>query len=295
MAATGSADTLRNIRRGSHPRVDTLEALCRVLGLEVQLGPGLLPPREDDVVPVREPTEFTGARELPVYAWTDRSEAGYRRQSNDGDRAPAPVDMSDELAFYLRVPDGALARAQIAQGDYCLVSPCAALEADQRAWFRHESGRETLKWILRLSGAGFDLGAWDLDERSRPRPSRVHWQRDAVVDRGVVHAVYRERPTAGKVLQPEPDWRPDARAELFRAGLLSDDLAGVSAVLEEAVSAVEEAETQIKRLAASDPISVSHAELLLRVIDDSLDSSLTRARSSVIENRSDTSGGPSRP
>ena len=39
MLATGSTDTVRNIRRGSNPRTDTLEAICGVLGLEIHLGP----------------------------------------------------------------------------------------------------------------------------------------------------------------------------------------------------------------------------------------------------------------
>ena len=39
MLATGSTDTIRNIRRGSNPRTDTLEALCGVLGVEVYVGP----------------------------------------------------------------------------------------------------------------------------------------------------------------------------------------------------------------------------------------------------------------
>ena len=39
MLATGSTDTVRNIRRGSNPRTDTLEAICGVLGLEIYLGP----------------------------------------------------------------------------------------------------------------------------------------------------------------------------------------------------------------------------------------------------------------
>ena len=38
LLATGSTDTVRNIRRGSSPRTDTLEALCGVLGLEIHLG-----------------------------------------------------------------------------------------------------------------------------------------------------------------------------------------------------------------------------------------------------------------
>ena len=38
LLATGSTDTIRNIRRGSSPRTDTLEAICGVLGVEIHLG-----------------------------------------------------------------------------------------------------------------------------------------------------------------------------------------------------------------------------------------------------------------
>ena len=294
MLATGSSDTLRNVRRGASPRVDTLEALCRVLGLEVQICPGLLAPKENDVVAVSTPTEFTGALELPVYEWADRSEAGYVRRRHDGDTAPAPVGTTDERAFYLRMPDGSMARALIAQSDYCLVSPHAQLEVDQRGWFRGPKGHETVNWVMRISAAGYDLGAWRLDERNHQKPTRVHWKQDDVVDRGAVLAVYKDRPTVGKPLQPAADWRPDARAELFRAGLFSDELSAVSEVIEEAVSAVVEAEMRIKLLAGTGAPSAPHARLILRIIDESLDDSLRRARSSVIENRLDTNGGTSR-
>lgn len=46
--ATGSSDTVRNIRRGSSPRLDSLEAICRVLGLRLQTAP------LDDLVQSRE-------------------------------------------------------------------------------------------------------------------------------------------------------------------------------------------------------------------------------------------------
>ena len=42
MLATGSTDTVRNIRRGSNPRTDTLEAICKVLGIQIYL----VPPRD---------------------------------------------------------------------------------------------------------------------------------------------------------------------------------------------------------------------------------------------------------
>ena len=39
LIATGSPDTLRTIRGGSIPRLDTLEALCRIFGLRLELVP----------------------------------------------------------------------------------------------------------------------------------------------------------------------------------------------------------------------------------------------------------------
>ena len=39
LLATGSTDTVRNMRRGATPRLDSLEALCRVLGFRLQLVP----------------------------------------------------------------------------------------------------------------------------------------------------------------------------------------------------------------------------------------------------------------
>ncbi len=39
LLATGSADTVRNLRRGSSPRLDSLEALCRVLGFRLEMAP----------------------------------------------------------------------------------------------------------------------------------------------------------------------------------------------------------------------------------------------------------------
>ena len=61
LLATGSTDTIRNIRRGSSPRTDTLEALCGVLGVEIHLGsPRDAAGREKDpppLVPDPEPAE----------------------------------------------------------------------------------------------------------------------------------------------------------------------------------------------------------------------------------------------
>ncbi len=39
MLATGSTDTVRNLRRGAIPRLDTLEAVCRTLGYRLEIVP----------------------------------------------------------------------------------------------------------------------------------------------------------------------------------------------------------------------------------------------------------------
>ncbi len=285
--ATGSSDTLRNIRKGAHPRVDTAEAFCRVLGLEIQIGPALLPPKEDGVPTTRPPTEFSGSRELPVYEWADPSEEGYLRRPDDATRAPAPVDLRDTLAFYARMPDTSMVPARVGKGDFCLISPCAQLQVDDRAWFRARTGRETIRWVTRLSETGYDLGAWHLDEAGHQAPRAVHWRREHLVDRGVVVSVYRERPTATKPLQPRADWRPDSLAELWRSAQCNKALATMCVDLDQAVSVLEEAEMKVRRLAGKGSISDFHAELLLRVLDHRLQASLGSIRSSLLSNTSD--------
>ncbi len=39
MLATGNTDTVRNLRRGATPRLDSLEAVCRALGYRLEMVP----------------------------------------------------------------------------------------------------------------------------------------------------------------------------------------------------------------------------------------------------------------
>ena len=279
--ATGSSDTIRHIRRGAVPRVTTLEALCRVLGLELQIQPGRLPPYEAATPTARPPTEFSESCELPVYEWEGASDEGYRRRPYENTRAPAPADLGDQQAFYLRMPDDSMVPARIGQHEYCLVSPCAKLQADQRAWFRGPTGQEAIKWVMRLSAAGYDLGSWAFDGVGHQKPTAVHWTREGVVDRGVVLAVYREEPAATKPQEPRADWRPDALTELWRSALLGDAPQRVAAELDKAVSVLEETEIQIKRLATRGMISDLHADQVVRVVDDRLQRSVRNMRSAA--------------
>ena len=116
------------------------------------------PPTSPSTPAPASPTTFTANRELPVYEWTESSSDGYLRQSREPSCAPAPSDVSDEQAFYVRMPDDSMAPAEISKGDYCLVSPFARVRVDQRVWIRTRPGPETIKWVLRLTPDGFDLG-----------------------------------------------------------------------------------------------------------------------------------------
>ena len=62
LLATGSTDTVRNMRRGATPRLDSLEALCRVLGFRLQLVPLDEP---------AQPPEWASAAERPP-EWSRR-------------------------------------------------------------------------------------------------------------------------------------------------------------------------------------------------------------------------------
>ena len=76
MLATGSTDTVRNIRRGSNPRTDTLEAICGVLDLEIYLGP----PQDDPGPEPPAPPEILDALGLAEGA----SLKGRRRGRSSG-------------------------------------------------------------------------------------------------------------------------------------------------------------------------------------------------------------------
>ena len=77
LLATGSPDTVRNMRRGSSPRLDSLEALCRILGFRLEM------------VPLDEPSHPPGGglavEERPEWSRRLREEI---RRDLVGDRRP---------------------------------------------------------------------------------------------------------------------------------------------------------------------------------------------------------------
>ena len=98
MIATGSTDTVRNIRRGANPRADTLEALCNAIGLELHIGP----PREQDDVATQASEPPPADAGVPV-AEATLDPAGFASDFKEAVR--------DEVANALRAETQAMRRA----------------------------------------------------------------------------------------------------------------------------------------------------------------------------------------
>ena len=266
--ATGSPDTLRAIRNGATPRVDTLERLCEALGLRLQLSPGLSDPEDADgdaTFRRQPPTRFTKKRQLPVYRHKDPSEKDPRPKKPD--LAPAPDDLDDKQAFYFQMPDNSMLNAHIVKDDLCLISPCAPLRVDQRAWLRDSTGRETIRWVMRLSADGYDLGAWTYGPMGEPEHVHEHHTREAVVDRGVVVGVFRTKPSVTTPPVQIPDWRPDAVSELWRAGLFRDAPRKAAVALQELLTRIGDMQMLIKQMLGTGELSNAEGKQLVRVLE----------------------------
>ena len=165
------------------------------------------------------------------------------------------------------MPDNSMLEARIQKDDLCLISPCAPLQVDQRAWLRDSTGSETIKWVMRLSADGYDLGAWKHGTLGEPEQVHEHRPREAVVDRGVVIAVYRTRPSVTTPPVQVPDWRPDALSELWRAGLFRDAPREAAAELQKVITVIGHMEVRIKLMLGKGQLSDAEGKQFLRVLE----------------------------
>jgi len=271
MLATSTPDTIRNIRRGTAPRADTLEALCVVLGVDLHFGPPLQ--TEPDTLPSRPPTRFSAKVTLPVRRWEDCSEDNYLSSPDDSEQAPAPEELTDQHAFYAQFRGLSMIPGGINPSDYCLISPYAQLQVDQRAWFRKRTGEEAVRWVMRLPPEVLDLGAWgppQVDAGGHQKLVADRWAHGDIVDRGVVLDVYHDRPSVDRPLLPHARWRPDSIDELWRAALFSGDEKFRKAAdqVDQAAAVVGQTGIQLGRLAVTGALSKSQHARLLRALEE---------------------------
>ena len=266
LLATGGSDTVRNMRRGSTPNIDTLEALCRHVGLDLRVLPqrGELGQASDQAhnhghgpaspASLPSPTRFDATRQLPLRLWAFRSDNGYLTNPHETYRVPAPEDLPNAKAFYAVTHSSSMWPADIGPQDFCLISPGVGLTPGQRVWLRNRRGQETIKWLMEIAGAACELRAWGRpDDNDRQELLRDRWQLSDVVDSGVVLRVFRNKPSVERPQLPVPDWGPlrsARRLALFGAENAGEGVVSALMQLQEKLSVIEEVAGPIKTLAA---------------------------------------------
>lgn len=215
-----SRDAIRSVLRGRSPSFDRVAEICEVLGLDFRIGlpadaggsdtAGPEDQSSEDAQPPPVPlTRFSSGVMLPIRDWEQASPEGRPSSTHDTGSAPAPVDLPDPYAFYLRPRDYSMVPAGIWSGDYCLISPYAKVKTNQLAWFRNRNGQETIRWLFQLAPTCYELLGWGPpDGDGHQKLVAEQWMCTDVVDRGVVLAVYRNVPSVDRPPFRVPDWHP---------------------------------------------------------------------------------------
>ena len=233
-------DAIRSVLKGHRPRLDRVEQICDALGLELYIGPW----RQIGIHSGDE-AKFSSQVELPIRSWQVCSPEGYLTEPEDLGHAPAPEDLPDPQAFYTVARGHSMFPAGIWAGDHCLVSRNAQLEAGRRVWLRHQDGTEALRLLSGLTATTYELLAWQPpDGTTYQGLVAEQWKLEDVVDRGILLAVYRGRPSAERPPFRLPDWHPDPVAALWWSVAAKETGTGsetaLAGLLEELIQALEE-------------------------------------------------------
>ncbi len=255
MRATGSTDTIRNIRRGSSPRTDTLEALCRVLSLELYIGP----PRNGTSMPSADAPEpdtaykpastsnrvafapFTPDMLMPARGYARCSLVGHLEKEGEYREMPAPENIRDidPEAFYVIAKGSSMIPEGIKEGDYCLVSPNTPLTTGFRIWLKDKGGKACIKRLMEDTGRSYKLQGWQGPSHGKQTNYTDEWMKGYIAEQGVVLAVWRGKPDADK----PPELIPDPKAKLVQtlpAEIVEKLGLPPGAGMEDAIKAIED-------------------------------------------------------
>ena len=272
MLATNSPDTIRAIRRDASPRADTIDAICRTIGMEIRIKPA---PGDGRTTALRtiEPTHFDAAIPLEVRSWSEWTGDGALNGPQPATTAPAPSRWKDLHGFYARLPAGRLEAGGIEAGDVCLVSPHAGMRTDALGWFKKRDRTETAGWIAATHADGFSIAGW----RGSATPVHERIRRDELADRGTIVAVYDTMPAPGARLRAKRPWEPGTADRLWRATAIDGNttIAALTGTIEQLAAEIdgfgEVIQTQFERDAISMDDTADLACLLERRTHDSLE------------------------
>lgn len=295
MLATDTPDTVRNMRRGANPRLDTLDRICRSLGLEVHLEPSRNVAPASRSASIRK-TLFDKTTILPVRTWNGVSTDGTLTEARETGTAPAPNGWNDPHGFYAIPRNAHLEIAGIEDGDACLVSPATALPVDARAWFRKLDGSETIGWVAGVTTDGFQLVRYAPDAEDRtatPVPQVVTIRRNEINERGAILAVFETVPTGEGPLEPEPPWIPDAASWLWQSSFINGNptLRTVIDSMEHPIARLDSIVDMLRKLREDGAISAAETRRIHDAIETVVRRTIEILRTSPEQTAEDTAKG----
>ena len=273
--ATNSPDTIRAIRREARPRADTIDAICRTIGMEIRIEPAPGYGRPTALRTI-EPTHFDAGIPLEVRSWSEWTGDGALSGPQPATTAPAPSQWTDLHAFYARLPAGRLEPGGVEAGDVCLVSPHASVRADALGWFKKRDRTESAGWIAAIHPDGFSIAGWR--GSATPVHERIH--RDELTDRGVIVAVYDTMPAPGARLRAKRPGEPGPAARVWRATTIDGNtaIAALTETIEQLAAETDGFGEIIRTRFERDAISMDDTADLVCLLEQRTHDSLEKLR-----------------
>ncbi|WP_375227544.1 S24 family peptidase [Roseobacter sp. S98] len=188
--------SFQNIRRGAWPSFDKLQALAKVLKLELKFG---LPENE----------LLWSSNNAPFRGQAACSMVGKFASADNAKTLPLPTWLDDERAFWVQASGKSMQAEGIRSGDYCLISPSRQVEIGDRVYLKDMNGKAVIKRLVDIHKDRVELRGWQ-----NPRESAQNDYADAhflkfVQELYSVVAVFRGQPGSGTV---EAELVPDPRS-----------------------------------------------------------------------------------
>ena len=257
-----SPDLIRNVRRGASPLSDSVDDILKVLGLEIELAPSTSPPDiQGDEAEV--PTVFNAKRPAEVRTYQTTSNEDWYDPTDSVDKAPLPIGLNDAVAFYIKMPDDCMNPFGAGTGEYCLVSPCAALALHDRVWLRTRSGHETVGWLVQIEQNGFHLGRWHANAEGPATLSILPVERSNTIEGGPIIATFAQRPDTKGKIKARAAWKPAPVLEVWAAAQFEPRVKEVIQQANHAIDILSAAVTYFRTLAWNFDVDPRLAEKVL--------------------------------
>lgn len=187
---------IQNIKRGSSPSAEKLEALAGALDLEFYFGPK------------REGTSALPAfsnTTIPHHGLAKCSVRGWGKDQPNMAPLPPPEFINDPDAFYVSAIGQSMMLEGIDSSDYCLISPAQDVREGDRVWVMDRTGATSIKRLEKMTGNTLVLRGWLPIEDEKQTSFHDEVRTNFIKRAHPVVAVFRGKPgLAGTTLVPDP-------------------------------------------------------------------------------------------